>query len=879
MLTFTRMERVEPDSPTPEPPSHPQRVYVMQPGQYGLTPFPEHVTPQHPHQMAHGRMAMPMSSSLMSATPTHDPRSAPLHYDDHTPYHPHHPHIQDASPYMMNGHALSPTDHINMNIQMQQMMYQQPIPQFRSNPPRPSSRPQLQRNHTVHVGPPPRHHATRQHAHMQGQRPPSPHMMGGDIFDPAPRPHTANGSPTRRGHNGYVMEQHSGYGWPPELQVSWNGDMADGQFYQPVQGISPARALGPAPLQPQHFSPHRDDVLITPLGSKSIYHTMPSSATSIATSSSLTASTHTGHRRPSVLCSDDEAESPTRSRRMSSVHYEEHPIPPGMEPLTRPPSAQGSTRPQRPPKTTSGGRTSAKFAKVADDPGVEGVPPGFRPLERPGPSFASIIGQAILKCAAGGLSLEHIYRYVEAAWPYFRAGDGAWRNSVRHNLSIHKMFETIPRTEKFPPGKGGIWIIHEDEKIHWPEDGKFIKNFPSSHPHHAVCRQTVHEREKEQDAMAKAAAEGREYIPKKGKKGRKIAARDEELSAVMRRSSSSAGEGSKMITPKADYSAVPPIPTEEDCMVLEYREEEMAGPSEDHSTRMLSTSPIAPVVPLVSREEKMARGGIMAPPSFGHKRKLVEDEDNVFTVPKRVRLAPMPTTQPQSHDEGLDDSFITPERERPVPSVISNSAFKTPALVNTSSSPGSSPMPLTATRSANHHPSGLQQGWTQDDVAAPSSSSPGHQMLDSAFDFQPKSQMFKTLISSVTADDIENFHTNQLRGPPKTPISRSSAAFRTPKAQSLRTPMIGESPGMFPCPSALLTTPVWSVLDIIHRMGTKTPGDCDSPTMANVGVGGDINEVKRSPMIPPTSPNRYAMQLDNGSPKKGKSIAKDLTSL
>ncbi len=627
--------------------------------------------------------------------------------------------------------------------------------------------------------------------------------------------------------------------------------------------------------------------------------TYPSSVHSSATSSTVTSgsssATNSGSSSASSVevakghpteGSDEENESPTRgpstSRAMSKMQLNERGQVPSAPVKIMPPRVPVVViRPSRPPQkhVVIGGRTSAKFAKVAEDPGVEGVPPGPRSTDRPGPSFACIIGQAILKCSGGGLSLEHIYRYVETAYPYFKTGDGAWRNSVRHNLSIHKMFETIPRTEKFPPGKGGIWIIHDDEKCHWPEENKFIKNFPSTHPHHAVCRQTLHERTKEKEAMEKAAREGRLYVPKKGKKGRKLPMKEDDEDAVeMTRSSSatsvdflqtqrshshqppphSMGPPPIHFNPRIQAKIIhpPPLMPADLEFAVDLDDDGDFLPMEEELTHpeFIQTSPVeAPV----SQEDKLARSGAMIPPRFERKRKVPEEEDNVFTSTKRVRVAePMP-----HHHDYLDDSFITPERERPMSTTKGTwSSFKTPALVNTSSSPGSSPMPPTITRST-HHPSGLQQAWTQHDMARSANcSSPPRPMLDAAFDFQPKSKAAGRARVIAAEDDYLPSNNTHSPRPPKTPVTRSSAATdKTPRFHLARTPL-AKTPLLFgspalppPSASALLSTPLWEMGGCLDRLR-----DC----------GGSPTHSVRSPM-PPTSPTRYAMLLDSGAgPRK-----------
>ena len=621
----------------------------------------------------------------------------------------------------------------------------------------------------------------------------------------------------------------------------------------------------------------------------------PNNAHSSSTSSTVTSvssSTETGsssmksvaqHPLRSTDASEEENESPTRgpstSRAMSKMQLTERqhvqgsakPVPARIPPV--------AIRPIRPPTkpVVIGGRTSAKFAKVAEDPGVEGVPPGPRSMDRPGPSFACIIGQAILKCSAGGLSLEHIYRYVETAYPYFKTGDGAWRNSVRHNLSIHKMFETIPRTEKFPPGKGGIWIIHEDEKCHWPEDNKFIKNFPATHPHQANCRQTLHERGKEREAMEKAAREGRAYVPKKGKKGRKATMKDEDddgeeiLRSLSALSQASPHLQEPLHQPEPMHQRngfAPPLmgrAMQSSMGTADFDMEDEGDflPMEDSSQPFSATSPSE--LPLL-QERTFNRSGTIVPSrldperqrSRERKRKVPEEDENVFSSTKRVRVVAEP--DPHTAYEYLDDSFITPERERPVPTSKGTwSIFKTPALVNTSSSPGSSPMPPTVTRTT-HHPSALQQTWTQDDmVRSANDSSPQRAMLEEAFDFQPKSK--GPLRARVLVNEDDHIPSNiSPRAPPKTPLTRSSAAaektprFHLAKTPMSRTPMLVGSPRL-PPPSAgaLLSTPLWEVGGCLDRL--KNYGA--SPTHSI-----------RSPM-PPTSPTRYAMLLDSGgSPRK-----------
>ncbi|XAO26649.1 hypothetical protein I312_105488 [Cryptococcus bacillisporus CA1280] len=845
------------------------------------------ITPYGGHQVAQGRIAMPMHGQPLHRSPNgayEEFEFTPfVPEEETTPYlqvpERYHPMVQ--SPSMTMGqfsHPLSPVDQMTMEhhrFQRSNSLGNQPQ-QFIVQTGRPQ-RPKLQTSQSM-IGPTrpsiqnsmQRIGMTR-HASLRGTTRPGSPYVAGDVFDHVPG----------------QLEESPVYQPIHPQDPSWELSAFE-PHYANGQGISPARALGPAPTQPQRFSPRHDELMVTPQANKIAYSGHPpSSAISTAASTSSNFSVTMKHQRREFDSSDDEQEGRTRKAlppRTVKTRQEEK-LPPPPLPL-----------PTRPPPKSASARAPIKPVKVAEDPGVEGIPPGPRSHERPGPSFACIIGQAILSCKAGGLSLEHIYRYVETAYPYFKSGDNAWRNSVRHNLSIHKMFETIPRTEKFPPGKGGIWIIHEDEKCHWPAQDKFIKNFPPGHPHHNVCRQTLHERQKEKDAMEKAAREGRVYIPKKGKKRRKQMLK-EELEAEMAKRLAIEHPGAVLSEQKVEEEKEQtPEPVEQEIASEEpvVNEPEARTAPEPEPTAEVEIAPKpepkknTPMPPPAVKLEKWA----LPPPPVDPKgkRKQTESEDDpLFSNSKRVRLAeplapihPFPQESVPGKAEKYDASFVTPERERPIPNgsklLSSASDFKTPALVQSSSSPGSPPMPTTVTR-PTHHPSSLQQAWTHDDMSQtpPRDSSPARPMLDAAFDLKPKSLRTK----QVTQEDgFPHSHTDLAspphpRGPPKTPVTRSSAAAdktQTPRLHHRKTPSMSavtpvvfrDSPGLPPpSSSALLSTPMWEIGGCLDRLKDHF---APSPTSS-------IRPI-RSP-APPTSPTRYAMMLmeTGGSPRKGKSAS------
>jgi hypothetical protein len=77
---------------------------------------------------------------------------------------------------------------------------------------------------------------------------------------------------------------------------------------------------------------------------------------------------------------------------------------------------------------------------------------------KPPHSYAAMIGQAILSTPEQNATLAKIYDYIKENYAYFRHNGGGWQNSIRHNLSLSKSFEKIPRRTD-EPGKGMKWQI------------------------------------------------------------------------------------------------------------------------------------------------------------------------------------------------------------------------------------------------------------------------------------------------------------------------------------------------------------------------------------------------------------------------------------
>lgn len=128
-----------------------------------------------------------------------------------------------------------------------------------------------------------------------------------------------------------------------------------------------------------------------------------------------------------------------------------------------------------PAKSSSSKTTSASNATTGK--GLD--KPSDRRRRRKIPfSYSSLIAQAISSSHEGKMTLREIYAWINWAYPDLYSFDGpdaqGWQNTVRHNLSLNKMFVKVPRSAvgtrlsdrpggwgsvTFPRGKGGYWML------------------------------------------------------------------------------------------------------------------------------------------------------------------------------------------------------------------------------------------------------------------------------------------------------------------------------------------------------------------------------------------------------------------------------------
>ncbi|KAI0239050.1 hypothetical protein LSAT2_010197 [Lamellibrachia satsuma] len=77
--------------------------------------------------------------------------------------------------------------------------------------------------------------------------------------------------------------------------------------------------------------------------------------------------------------------------------------------------------------------------------------------KKPAVSYMTMIAMAILGTPQKRSLLNDIYEFVIRHFPYYERCKSAWRNSVRHNLSVNECFVKSGRA---PSGRGFYWAIH-----------------------------------------------------------------------------------------------------------------------------------------------------------------------------------------------------------------------------------------------------------------------------------------------------------------------------------------------------------------------------------------------------------------------------------
>ena len=107
---------------------------------------------------------------------------------------------------------------------------------------------------------------------------------------------------------------------------------------------------------------------------------------------------------------------------------------------------------------TSRSSTDGSSGKVSSSSNGNGDSDSDTEYEKPPHSYIALISMALLDSKDKKCLLGEIYEYTMTKFPFYRyTPDKAWRNSIRHNLSLNECFIKAGRADN---GKGNYWAIH-----------------------------------------------------------------------------------------------------------------------------------------------------------------------------------------------------------------------------------------------------------------------------------------------------------------------------------------------------------------------------------------------------------------------------------